>query len=129
MAAVVAGVLCYGCRQRFARFDGAFEEFVAIPRVFALSRRAQERLCVVCCTPGHERPAQGRNGLCLACESHRRQRGQTAADAQHRPHTGDTVALVAAGDLAGSLAGPQVHEEVHNILAPHRAWILAAVGP
>jgi integrase len=79
MAAVVAGSLCYGCRQRFRRFDGTFEEFVAIPRVFALSRRAEQRLCIVCRTAGHERPAQGRNGLCLSCDSGRRARGQTVA--------------------------------------------------
>jgi hypothetical protein len=77
MTAVVAGTLCYGCRQRFRRFDGAFEEFIAIPRVFALSRRAEQRLCIVCRTPGHERPAAGRTGLCLGCDSGRRARGQT----------------------------------------------------
>jgi integrase len=79
-AAVVAGRLCYGCRQRFKRFDGAFEEFVEIPRVFALSRRGEERLCIVCHAPGHERPAAGRNGLCLSCDSGRRSRGQTVAE-------------------------------------------------
>ena len=72
MAAVVAGTLCYACRQRFRRFDGTVEEFVAIPRVFALSRRAEQRLCMVCRTPGHERPAVGRNGLCVSCDSGRR---------------------------------------------------------
>lgn len=80
MAALVAGRLCYGCRQRFRRFDGSFEEFVAIPRVFALSRRAEERLCTVCRTPGQERPAGGRNGLCLSCNSGRKVRGQTVAE-------------------------------------------------
>jgi len=80
MAALVAGRLCYGCRQRFQRFDGSIEEFIAIPRVFALSRRAPERLCIVCRTPGHERPAQGRNGLCLSCDSVRRTRRQTVAE-------------------------------------------------
>ncbi len=80
MAALVAGRLCYGCRQRFRRFDGTFDEFITIPRVFALSRRGQQRLCIVCCTPGHERPAAGRNGLCLSCDSGRRTRGQTVAE-------------------------------------------------
>ncbi len=80
MAAVVAGRLCYGCRQRFKRFDGAFDEFVEIRRVFALSRRGEQRLCIVCRTPGHERPAGGRNGLCLSCDSVRRTRGQTVAE-------------------------------------------------
>jgi integrase len=80
LAALVAGKLCYGCRQRFRRFDGSFEEFIAIQRVFALSRRAEERLCIVCRAPGHERPAAGRNGLCLSCDSGRRVRGQTVAE-------------------------------------------------
>jgi len=80
MAAVVRGRLCYGCRQRFKRFDGAFEQFVEIPRVFALSRRGEQRLCIVCRTPGHERPAHGRNGLCLSCDSTRRSRGRTVAE-------------------------------------------------
>jgi hypothetical protein len=80
MAALVAGRLCYGCRQRFRRFDGTFDEFITIPRVFALSRRGQQRLCLVCRTPGHERPAAGRNGLCLSCDSGRRTRGQTVAE-------------------------------------------------
>lgn len=92
MAALVAGKLCYGCRQRFQRFEGSFEEFVAIPRVFALSRRAEERLCIVCRTPGHERPATGRSGLCLSCDSVRRVRGQTVekyvATATPRPSRG-----------------------------------------
>ncbi len=80
MAARVAGRLCYGCRQRFRRFDGTFDELITIPRVSALSRRGQQRLCIVCCTPGHERPAAGRNGLCLSCDSGRRTRGQTVAE-------------------------------------------------
>ena len=95
MAAVVRGRLCYGCRQRFKRFDGAFEQFVEIPRVFALSRRGEQRLCIVCRTPGHERPPQGRNGLCLRCDSNRRSRGQTVAEylasAVPRPSFGSCV--------------------------------------
>ena len=80
MAAVVAGTLCYGCRQRFRRFDGPFEEFIAIARVFAVSRRGEQRLCIVCRTPGHERPAVGRNGLCLSCDSGRRVRAQAVEE-------------------------------------------------
>jgi hypothetical protein len=80
MAALVAGRLCYGCRQRFRRFDGTLDEFIAIPRVFALSRRGEQRLCIVCRTPGHERPAGGRSGLCLTCDSVRRGRGQTVEE-------------------------------------------------
>lgn len=74
MSALVGVRLCFGCRQRFRRFEGTFEEFVAIPRVFGLSRRAEQRLCLVCRTPGHERPAVGVSGLCLSCDSCRRLR-------------------------------------------------------
>jgi integrase len=77
MSALLGGRLCFGCRQRFRRFDGTFEEFVAIPRLFGLSRRAEQRLCLVCRTPGHERPAVGPSGLCLSCDSCRRARGLT----------------------------------------------------
>ena len=54
-AAVESGGLCHACRARFKGFQGTGEEFVAIPRVFTQSGRAEQRLCLVCCTPGHER--------------------------------------------------------------------------
>ena len=62
MAAVVAGTLCYGCRQRFRRFDGSLDEFMAIPRVFALSRRGEQRLCIVCRTPSTSARPPGATG-------------------------------------------------------------------
>ncbi|MGO9750026.1 MAG: tyrosine-type recombinase/integrase [Solirubrobacteraceae bacterium] len=91
-AAVESGGLCHACRARLKGFHGAVEEFVAIPRVFAQSGRAEQRLCLVCCTPGHERAADRRNGLCFACELARRRYGQTVegyvAGARPRPSFG-----------------------------------------
>jgi integrase len=93
VAGCTAPVLCTGlcdtCRQRFIRFDGTREEFLVIPRVFA--KRREQRLCLVCCTSGHERPASRRD-LCDSCESARRARGQTVeeyvATARPRPSKG-----------------------------------------
>jgi hypothetical protein len=79
-AAVESGGLCHACRARFTGCRGTVEEFVAIPRVFGQSGRAEQRLCLVCCTPGHERAADRRNGLCFACELARRRRGQTVEE-------------------------------------------------
>ena len=73
-------VVCRACRTRFERFDGALEEFVAIPRVFTHDGRAAQRLCLVCRAPGHERPAGNRNGLCIGCEGSRRRHGQTVEE-------------------------------------------------
>ena len=80
MSAVQWDGLCWTCRHRFRRFEGPLEEFVATPRVFKLGGRSEQRLCLVCRTPGHERPAWGRDGLCLACNQARKARGQTAEE-------------------------------------------------
>ena len=84
--------LCNACQLRFARFAGTVEEFVAIPRVFTHDGRAEQLLCMVCRTPGHERPAVRRNGLCESCDQARKAAGQTAeeyaADAVPRPSFG-----------------------------------------
>jgi hypothetical protein len=84
--------LCFSCGHRFRHFRGTLEEFVAIPRVLVHDGRAEERLCLVCRTPGYERPASRRNGLCLACNRARKARGQSAeeyvADALPRPSLG-----------------------------------------
>ena len=112
MAAVVAGRLCYGCRQRFRRFDGTFEEFVAIPRVFALSRRGEQRLCIVCRTPGHERPAAGRNGLCLSCDSGRRVRGPDRRRVRRERGAASFVRALRSLRALGGLQRPSV---VHGL--------------
>ena len=87
--------LCYACWGRFKNFGGAFEEFVAVPRIRTVDGRGEQRLCVVCRTPGHERPAGRRNGLCLACNQARKARGQTVeeyvAGAAPRPSFGRCV--------------------------------------
>jgi integrase len=79
-AAVEWDGLCHACRERLKGFQGTAEEFVAIPRVFAQSGRTEQRLCLVCCTAGHERAADRRNGLCFACELARKRRGQTVEE-------------------------------------------------
>ena len=79
-AAVDDGGLCHTCGQRSRRFAGTREQFVAIPRVFLVFGRGEERLCRVCSTPGHERPASGCSGLCLSCETARKAAGQTAEE-------------------------------------------------
>ncbi|MGH2842926.1 MAG: tyrosine-type recombinase/integrase, partial [Solirubrobacteraceae bacterium] len=91
-SAVESTALCNACWRRFARFEGTVEQFAAIPRVFTHDGRAEQRLCLVCRTSGHERPAGARNGLCMACEWLRRERGQTVceyvAGARPRPSFG-----------------------------------------
>jgi integrase len=79
-AAVESSGLCHACRARFTGFRGTVEEFVAIPRVFGQNGRAEQRLCLVCCTSGHERAADRRNGLCFACELARKRHGQTVEE-------------------------------------------------
>jgi hypothetical protein len=51
-----------------------------------------------------------------------------ACVAQHRPHAGDAVALMDVGDLTRKLAGSQMHQEVHSILAAEHARIIPCVG-
>ncbi|MGH9222362.1 MAG: tyrosine-type recombinase/integrase [Acidimicrobiales bacterium] len=66
--------LCGGCRSRWRGGPPSLEEFVARPRTRERSRT--ERLCAVCCVPGHMRPANV-HGICVACEALRRRRGQS----------------------------------------------------
>jgi integrase len=61
-------------RQRAAAIT--IEQFKALPaQKLALADR-EERLCLVCCTPGHER-ASRHHGLCPDCNRLRFDRGQT----------------------------------------------------
>ena len=46
--------LCTGCRHRWRKGALPLEEFLAQP--FARDHGLDERLCAVCCTPGHLRP-------------------------------------------------------------------------
>ncbi|MGH9179968.1 MAG: hypothetical protein ACRD0N_15655 [Acidimicrobiales bacterium] len=68
------GVLCAGCTLRWREVGGDRDRFVATPT--SRQRYRRERLCRVCRTPGHQRPAKS-NGLCVACEGLRRHRHQS----------------------------------------------------
>ncbi|MDA8069439.1 MAG: site-specific integrase [Actinomycetota bacterium] len=52
------------------------EQFKAFPARRAAQADREERLCLVCRTPGHERAARTR-GLCPECDRNRHARGQT----------------------------------------------------
>jgi len=70
--------LCRRCQQLWEQSPPAvsFEEFCrAAP---ARTKPQGGGLCLVCRTPGHERPVRGR-GLCTACAAAARDRGQTVA--------------------------------------------------
>jgi integrase len=68
--------LCSTCRARFAAAGGDLAAFCAAgaPR----RNRSRDRRCLVCRTPGFERPV-GVNDLCLSCDGLRRRRGQSVA--------------------------------------------------
>jgi integrase len=70
--------LCPRCRKRWqAQAPGTgFEEFCAAAP--GPARPAGGGLCLVCRTPGHERPVRG-GGLCVSCMSAARDHGQTVA--------------------------------------------------
>ncbi|MDQ6837798.1 MAG: tyrosine-type recombinase/integrase [Actinomycetota bacterium] len=103
--------LCMGCLLRWRAGASSLEEFLSQP--LTRERWRSERLCTVCRTPGHTRPAK-LNGLCLYCEATRRRRKQTvdayiAGDdhfpaAHARPTMGICVAA-ACGRLAAFRMG------------------------
>ena len=66
--------LCTGCRHRWRAAGVPRAEFLTQP--FAREHGLRERLCLVCCTPGHVRPASNR-GICQACDGLRRRRQQS----------------------------------------------------
>jgi integrase len=71
------GGLCTGCQDRLqASGTGDVEAFCAqgSPR----TNRSRDRRCLVCRTPGFERPV-GTNDLCLSCDGQRRHRHQSIA--------------------------------------------------
>lgn len=76
-----ATTLCTRCQHRFGRWsrersDATLDAFlVEVTQVRAAN---VERLCRVCRTPGHERPAAA-HGLCFSCLSQAVTRGQTPA--------------------------------------------------
>jgi integrase len=90
-AAVERHALCEACWRRFDGFEGTLEEFAALPRA-RVHGPAQQPLCLVCRTAGHERPAWRCKGLCRSCDAQRKKRGQMVAEyvagAQPRPSFG-----------------------------------------
>ena len=71
--------LCTRCQHRFGRWrrqakDGELAVFLA--EVVQTRSEDPERLCVVCRTPGHERPSAAR-GLCFSCLRVADHRGQS----------------------------------------------------
>jgi len=76
-----ATTLCKRCQHRYGRWtrehDGAeLEGFLAA--VCQTRSEDLERICLVCRTPGHERPAHAA-GLCEACLAMSKRRGQSPA--------------------------------------------------
>lgn len=118
--------LCTGCRARLAISGLSLEEFLAQP--FGRVHGLDERLCRVCCTIGHMRPA-AHHGLCVACEGLRRRRDQSveafvSGDDRFPPAaaraTIGTCAVAACGRYAGYRSG----------LCPgHQRWWIKADSP
>jgi len=78
-AAVERHALCEACWRRFGGFQGTLEEFALLPRA-RIHGPAQQPLCLVCRTAGHERPAWRCKGLCRSCDAQRKRRGLTVAE-------------------------------------------------
>ena len=72
--------LCSRCQHRYGRWqratDADLERFLA--EVTQTRSEDLERLCLVCRTPGHERPAAAQ-GVCYSCLSQAKGRGQNVA--------------------------------------------------
>ena len=73
--------LCSRCQHRYGRWQHAtggsdLEHFLA--EVTQARSEDLERLCLVCRTPGHERPAAAQ-GVCYSCLSQAKDRGQSVA--------------------------------------------------
>lgn len=76
-----AASLCSRCQHRYGRWirkhtGGTLAGF--LEAVTQVRSENPERLCLVCCTPGHERPAVA-HGLCLSCQRQAANRQQTVA--------------------------------------------------
>jgi integrase len=75
--------LCDACTRNYlARVNGGrgvpmtLDQFKAFPARRVAQADREERLCLVCCTPGHERASRN-HGLCPECNRHRFDRRQT----------------------------------------------------
>lgn len=74
-----AASLCTRCQHRYGRWireraDGTLDGF--LEAVTQVRSENPERLCRVCRTPGHERPAAA-HWLCFSCQRQASNRGQT----------------------------------------------------
>ncbi|MGO9754924.1 MAG: tyrosine-type recombinase/integrase [Solirubrobacteraceae bacterium] len=74
-----ATTLCARCQNRYRRWlrtreDGGLDGFLA--SVTQIRSEDPERVCLVCRTPGHQRPAHSA-GLCDSCHATRTRRGQS----------------------------------------------------
>jgi hypothetical protein len=74
-----ATTLCTRCQHRYGRWLGQHEgagldEFLAA--VTHTRSEDLQRICLVCCTPGHERPVHSAE-LCGTCHAARKRRGQS----------------------------------------------------
>ncbi len=68
--------LCGGCLARYEK-EGAGRDLAAFcARGPGRTHRSRDRLCLVCCRPGFERPVQT-NDLCASCDGLRRRRRQS----------------------------------------------------
>lgn len=72
--------LCTACHRRFDKVGGTRNAFLRIPRPPIDLMNDGPELCLVCRTPGHERPSSGPSGLCSNCESKRKWRDQCVED-------------------------------------------------
>ncbi|MDQ6615558.1 MAG: hypothetical protein M3083_12650 [Actinomycetota bacterium] len=68
--------LCSGCHRRWRAGGIPIDDFLRQP--VERNRWHAERLCLVCRTPGHSRPALV-DGICAACNGLRRSRHQTVS--------------------------------------------------
>ena len=75
--AVLKAPMCPACGRRYEK-EGKppIDTFLALPRPARRGTSRQNELCLVCRTPGHERPANGPTGLCVTHEGTRRWREQ-----------------------------------------------------
>lgn len=73
--------LCSRCQRRYDRWIGGRERATLAEFLAAVTQTPSEdleRMCLVCRTPGHQRPPHS-DGLCTACLEASKQRGQSPA--------------------------------------------------
>ena len=100
--------LCGGCLARFQKEGEAASLGEFCQRGPGRKYRSRDRLCLVCCLPGFQRPVTT-NDLCASCDGLRRRRGQSVpafvnGDDQYPPapprKTIGTCGVLACGRMA-----------------------------